>query len=186
MADLSFNPSLGSQFQFSQIQQIGVQNRGNVNYQFLQVNAYTGYLQAFGQFGQVNLFVNPANPFGNAQQYLQWSGLYPKTLGELQKILSVGKKEGNKTTAMDIIKVIFEGVGKVTDFIRAWKGERGIDYNNTGWTPSDIDPMGAGGGGDYNPYPTPNPTGSIGDWISKNQTLVAIVVIGGIYLATKK
>lgn len=184
MANLSFNPLSGSQYQFNQIQQIGQQFGGNISYQFLQVNDYTGYLQGFGQFGQVNLFVNPANPYGNAQQYLKWSGLDPKTLGELEKILSVGKKDGNKTTAMDIIKVVFEGLGKVTDFVRAWKGERGIDANNTDWIPSDFG-TGAGGGGDYNPYPTQTNNG-IGNWISQNKEIAAIGVIALIYFATKK
>lgn len=184
MANLSFNPLSGSQYQFNQIQQIGQQFGGNISYQFLQVNDYTGYLQGFGQFGQVNLFVNPANPYGNAQQYLQWSGLDPKTLGELEKILSTSKKEGNKATAMDIIKVVFEGLGKVTDFIKAWKTDRGIDPYDTGWTPSSIDPSGAGGGGDYNPYPTQS--NGIGNWLSQNKEIAAIGIIAIFYFATKK
>lgn len=185
MPNYAFNPSLGSQSQFTQLQQgIGYQYGGNIQYGFQQVNDYTGYITARGGFGQVNLYVNPGNPYGNAQQYLRWSGLDARTLGELEKILSVSKKEGKKATALEIIAVVFEGIGKVTEFVKAWKGDRGIAPTNDNWTPGDFGD-GAGGGGTYNPPPGGGTGGGIIQWATENKELLAIVLIGG-YLAFKK
>lgn len=151
MAGLTFSPyTTGSSFalstQFANLQRY---SGGVSSFSFNQVNAYTGYIVGNGSFGQLNLFVNPSNPFGNAKQYLSYSGLDPATAQEVMKIIDTEAKRKNKGKALEIIKVIFEGIGKVTEFVKAWKGQNGVAAEDTSWQPSQIDSSGATGGVDF-------------------------------------
>lgn len=160
------------------------------SFTFNQVNAYTGYIVGSGSFGQLNLFVNPANPFGNAKQYLSYSGLDPATAQEVLKIIDTEAKRKNKGKALEIIKVIFEGIGKVTDFVKAWKGQNGVAVDDTSWQPSQIDTSGATGGVDY-PNQLPN---TIPDTTQQSQQNTVLgftytevgIGLGILYLVLKK
>lgn len=159
MVGYTFSPiglnqnALGNQFARYQQFAGGVSQFG-----FKQVNAYTGYITGVGSFGQVNLFVNPSNIFGSAKQYLSYSGLDPQTAGEVLKIIETENKRNNKAKGLEIVKVIFEGIGKITDFVKAWKGQNGVAYDNTGWDSSTVDTSGLGDSGGTFPDVIPDTT----------------------------